>query len=84
MRVCREHCFRCTDGRREILDTGHGVLPEDIAHIFDPFFSRAGGDGLGLSVSHRMMARFGGRIEVESTPGEGTTFLLRFPLCPAQ
>ncbi len=66
-------------------DTGHGISPKDLAHIFDPFFStKLEGDGLGLAVSHQMMERFGGKIEVESTLGEGTTFTVWFPLRPIQ
>ncbi|MCD6335725.1 MAG: GAF domain-containing protein [Candidatus Latescibacteria bacterium] len=66
-------------------DTGQGIPPEDLAHIFDPFFStKLEGDGLGLAVSHQMMERFGGKILVESAPGEGATFTVWFPLRPIQ
>ena len=66
-------------------DTGHGISPKDLAHIFDPFFStKLEGDGLGLAVSHQMMERFAGKIEVESTVSEGSTFTVWFPLRPIQ
>ena len=66
-------------------DSGQGISPKDLAHIFDPFFStKLEGDGLGLAVSHQMMERFGGKIVVESAPGEGATFTVWFPLRPIQ
>ena len=67
--------------RLSIQDTGQGIKPEDIARIFDPFFStKANGTGLGLSVSYNIIQEHNGTIEVESTPGHGTTFYLTFPL----
>jgi len=67
-------------------DTGRGISPEDLAHIFDPFFStkEEAGTGLGLAVSQQVIERFGGKIEVESTPGEGSTFTVWLPLRPIQ
>ncbi|MEK7406230.1 MAG: ATP-binding protein [Acidobacteriota bacterium] len=67
----------------EIADTGRGIPPEHLPRIFDPFFtSKAGrkGTGLGLSVTYGIVREHGGDIEVESRPGEGTSFRLRFPL----
>lgn len=61
-----------------VSDSGIGIAPENLSRIFDPFFSTKGSDGtgLGLSVSYGLIERYGGHIEVKSTLGEGTTFLL--------
>lgn len=66
-----------------ISDTGKGMTPETLARLFTPFFTtkpRGQGTGLGLSVSQSIIARHRGRIEVKSTPGQGTTFTLHLPL----
>jgi len=66
-----------------IADTGHGISPEILGKIFDPFFTtkEAGkGTGLGLAVSHGIVERHNGTIDVESTVGQGTTFIIRLPL----
>lgn len=63
-------------------DNGIGILPEHINKIFEPFFTtkEAGkGTGLGLAVSKRIVDEHNGKIEVESTPGKGTTFTVKFP-----
>lgn len=66
----------------EIIDDGDGI-PADITHrIFDPFFTTKPvgiGSGLGLSVSHGIISKHNGRIEVESTPGKGSTFRVSIP-----
>jgi len=70
------------DGAVKIMvgDTGVGIAPEYLEKIFEPFYSRDGaGRGLGLSVAHRIVEDHGGRIEVDSRPGQGTTFELIFP-----
>jgi len=65
----------------QVQDTGHGIPREDIHKIFNPFFSsKEKGSGLGLSVSHGIIEQHGGRIEVQSTVGEGSTFSLYLPL----
>ncbi len=64
-----------------IRDSGIGIPPEDLKRLFDPFFStKEGGMGLGLSIAHRIIDQHHGKIEVESTPGEGTAFHLWLPL----
>jgi two-component system, NtrC family, sensor kinase len=69
-----------------ISDTGCGIPADLIARVFDPFFTTkpvGEGTGLGLSISYGIIERHGGTIEVESTPGMGTTFTIRIPIAPA-
>ena len=64
-----------------VSDSGIG-MPEAVkARIFDPFFTTKGphGTGLGLSMTYGILARHGGQVTVESEPGQGSTFRLRFP-----
>jgi signal transduction histidine kinase len=70
--------------RIDVADSGAGIAPEVLAHIFNPFFTtkKAEGTGLGLWVSLGLVERYGGRISAESTLGLGATFtvwLLRDP-----
>jgi signal transduction histidine kinase/CheY-like chemotaxis protein len=74
-----------TDGAWAVIavtDTGVGMPDEMRLRVFEPFFTSKGprGTGLGLAVSWGIVTRHGGTIEVESTPGEGTTFRLRLPI----
>ncbi len=72
--------------RVSVRDTGSGIAPENLARIFDPFFTTKGarkGTGLGLSVSYGIVREHGGDIEVQSQPGQGTQFLLTFPVSSA-
>lgn len=65
-----------------IRDTGTGIPDEIKDRIFDPFFTTkpvGEGTGLGLSISHRIIEEHGGTIDVESTPGEGTTVIVKLP-----
>jgi len=64
-----------------LSDTGHGISNEVRNRIFEPFFStkKEKGTGLGLSISYRIIQDHGGRIDVESEPGKGTTFTVRLP-----
>jgi two-component system, NtrC family, sensor kinase len=66
----------------EVTDTGDGVSAESLPHLFDPFFTTkpvGEGTGLGLSISHGIITGHGGRIEVDSPPGQGATFRVRLP-----
>ncbi len=64
-----------------ISDTGPGITPEKLEHIFKPFFSsRPGGTGLGLATSKRIIDAHKGNISVTSEPGKGTSFLIELPL----
>ncbi len=68
-------------------DTGPGIRAEELAHIFDPFYTTkepGRGTGLGLSVSYSIIDRLGGKIRVESTFGSGTTVIVSLPLDPDQ
>ncbi|PID38337.1 MAG: hypothetical protein CSB49_06075, partial [Proteobacteria bacterium] len=65
-----------------IRDTGEGIAPDALERVFDPFFSTKAygkGSGLGLAISKRIIESFGGRIEVESELGVGTTFTVVLP-----
>ncbi len=69
-----------------VRDGGKGIAPEHLPHLFEPFFTtkdRWASVGLGLSVSYRIVTEHGGRIEVESRPGEGAAFTVRLPATPA-
>jgi two-component system NtrC family sensor kinase len=66
----------------EITDNGVGIPPDHLSKIFDPFFTTKGtsrGTGLGLAVTYGIIREHSGKIDVESTPGKGTTFRLEFP-----
>jgi len=64
-----------------IQDSGMGISAEDMNKLFDPFFStKEGGIGLGLSIAHRIIDQHHGKIEVESTPEEGTLFTVWLPI----
>jgi signal transduction histidine kinase len=67
--------------RLSIADTGPGIAPDNLAKIFDPFFStKAKGTGLGLALVHQIVAEHGGRIEVDCPPNGGTTFVITLPI----
>ena len=64
-----------------VSDTGGGIAPDKINHIFEPFYTtKKKGTGLGLMIVQRIMRQHGGHIELESRVGQGTTFRLRLPL----
>jgi len=65
-----------------VTDTGCGIPPEQHTAVFEPFFTtkeEGKGVGLGLAVAYGIVERHGGRIELASTPGEGTTFTIHLP-----
>jgi len=65
----------------EVQDTGQGLTHDEVARIFEPFYTtKTAGTGLGLAVSYGIIQQHGGRIEVQSMPGEGTTFSVLLPL----
>jgi signal transduction histidine kinase len=73
----------------EVRDTGVGIAPEDVPHVFEPFYQvgrsstrTTGGVGLGLSIAHQLIALLGGEIAVTSTPGAGSTFRVSVPIRP--
>lgn len=77
-----------TDGGVEmaVADTGIGIDADHLEKVFEPFWQaespntrREGGTGLGLSVNQRLVTLMGGTMEVESRPGEGSTFTVRLP-----
>ena len=74
-------------GEISVRDTGGGIPADKLRNIFQPFYSTKeadergqGGTGLGLSLCKDIIETHKGRIRVESTPGRGTTFMLRLPL----
>jgi len=67
----------------EVADTGAGMSPETLSHIFDPMFTtkRIGtGAGLGLAICDQIIRQHAGTIRVESEPGRGTRFTLHLPI----
>ena len=67
----------------EVKDSGIGILPENMTKIFDPFFTTKDvgqGTGLGLAVCYGILSDHGGRLDVRSTVGVGTTFTITLPV----
>ena len=79
--------FKNGEAQIGVADTGLGIRPQNLPHIFDEFFREKrpetrdiGGNGLGLAIVKRLVERSAGRVEVVSTEGQGTTFCLYLPL----
>ena len=71
--------------RLVVSDTGQGIPAAILEKIFDPFFTTkpvGQGTGLGLSISYGIVKAHGGRIQVKSAPGQGTTFTVWLPITP--
>jgi PAS domain S-box-containing protein len=71
----------------EVSDSGMGIAPENVAKIYDPFYTTKGvgrGTGLGLAVSYGIVQEHSGHISVESNPGRGTTFRITLPAAHAR
>jgi signal transduction histidine kinase len=63
-----------------VTDTGSGIAPDDLPHVFEPFYStKPEGSGLGLALVHRIVREHGGDVDVRSRPAFGTAFTLTFP-----
>ncbi len=70
-----------------VVDTGSGIAPEDLPHVFDAFYRAAdarrrglAGAGLGLAIARRIAAALGGTLTADSIPGRGSTFTLHLPM----
>ena len=71
--------FNATPGVIEVRDSGPGIPPEDLERIFEPFYTtKPSGAGLGLAIVKDIMRRQRGSVSVQSEPGKGTVFTLRF------
>ena len=67
----------------KVSDTGTGIAPEIIGAIFDPYFTTKGpgeGTGMGLAMVHGIVKSYGGKISVDSKPGQGTLFTVYLPV----
>jgi signal transduction histidine kinase len=67
--------------RITVQDRGIGIGPEDMAHIFDPYFTtRRAGTGLGLPIAKNIIEGLGGTLSISSQPGEGTDIAIELPI----
>jgi signal transduction histidine kinase len=81
---CADHRSPSARGMVEVVvtDTGPGIAPEHLPHLFEPFFTTKGvtsGTGLGLAISREIVLNHQGEIRVESTPGQGSRFIVSLP-----
>jgi two-component system, NtrC family, sensor histidine kinase HydH len=64
----------------QIKDTGGGIQPDVLHNIFNPFFTtKDHGSGLGLPIVHKIVTRHNGEVDIDNRPGEGASFLIKFP-----
>ena len=87
--VTARHVNDGTQVAIEVRDTGVGIAPEDVPHVFEPFYQvgrsstrTTGGVGLGLSIAYQLITLLGGEIAVTSTLGAGSTFRVLVPARP--
>ncbi len=71
--------------RLVVGDTGEGIAPEDLAHLFERFYrgsstAQRRGTGLGLAIAREIVRAHGGEIDARSTPAEGTEFVITLPI----
>jgi signal transduction histidine kinase len=73
-------CTRDDTIELRLADTGPGIPPADLPHIFEPFYTtKAEGTGLGLAIGYSIIEQHGGTLNVESQPDSGATFIIRLP-----
>jgi signal transduction histidine kinase/CheY-like chemotaxis protein len=92
IRTWNQRVVRASGGKQdmvalEVIDTGHGMSPEIKAQVFEPFFTTkqtGSGSGLGLSMVYGFVRQSGGRVQIESAPGQGTLVRLQLPRAPGQ
>ena len=71
--------------RVTVRDTGEGIPHERLPHVFEVLYTtKSRGTGLGLAITRKVVERHGGRVEIDSAPGEGTTVTIRLPLHAAE
>jgi signal transduction histidine kinase len=70
----------------QVIDSGRGIQPDDVPRLFDPYWQgkegRRLGTGLGLPIVKGIIEAHHGKVWVESTPGQGSTFSFTLPTCP--
>lgn len=70
-----------TEAVAEVKDQGRGIPPDNMESIFNPFFTtKSEGTGLGLAIVAKIVDEHGGKVHVQSKPGEGTTFTVTLPM----